>query len=140
MPSVNPERTFLEKIFLLHEEFQKPTEKIRVNRLSRHLYDVYSLYHSDFKDKALKDEDLYRTIVHHRIEFTRIAGIDYSLHNPKTINPIPPISVIKKWEQDYETMKSEMLYSVYRPDFSEIIKTLEKLKLEINSLDWDMFS
>ena len=140
VPTVNPERTFLEKIFLLHEEFQKPTEKIRVNRLSRHLYDVYSLYHSDFKDKALKDEDLYRTIVHHRIEFTRIAGIDYSLHNPKTINPIPPISVIKKWEQDYETMKSEMLYSVYRPDFSEIIKTLEKLKLEINSLDWDIFS
>ena len=44
VPSVNPERTFLEKIFLLHEEFQKPTEKIRVNRLSRHLYDVYSLY------------------------------------------------------------------------------------------------
>ena len=138
--TVNPERTFLEKIFLLHEEFQKPTEKIRVNRLSRHLYDVYSLYHSDFKDKALQDEDLYRIIVHHRIEFTRIAGIDYSLHNPKTIDPIPPISVIKKWEQDYETMKFEMLYSVYRPDFSEIIKTLEKLKLEINSLDWDMFS
>lgn len=23
IPSVNPERTFLEKIFLLHEEFQK---------------------------------------------------------------------------------------------------------------------
>lgn len=136
VPTVNPERTFLEKIFLLHEEFQKPIEKIRVNRLSRHLYDVYSLYHSDFKDKALQDEDLYRTIVHHRIEFTRIAGIDYSLHNPTTINPIPPISVIKKWEQDYDTMKSEMLYSVYRPDFSEIIKTLETLKSEINALDW----
>lgn len=30
IPVVNPERTFLEKIFLLHEEFQKPQEKIRV--------------------------------------------------------------------------------------------------------------
>ena len=37
VPSVNPERTFLEKIFLLHEEFQKPKTKIRVDRLSRHL-------------------------------------------------------------------------------------------------------
>ena len=42
IPSVNPERTFLEKIFLLHEEFQKTAEKIRVDRLSRHLYDLYA--------------------------------------------------------------------------------------------------
>ena len=40
IPSVNPERTFLEKIFLLHEEFQKTAEKIRVDLLSRHLYDL----------------------------------------------------------------------------------------------------
>jgi hypothetical protein len=37
IPSVNPQRTFLEKIFLLHEEFQLPTEKIKVERKSRHL-------------------------------------------------------------------------------------------------------
>lgn len=40
IPTVNPERTFLEKIFLLHEEFQKPVERIKVDRLSRHLYDI----------------------------------------------------------------------------------------------------
>ncbi len=34
IPVVNPERTFLEKIFLLHEEFQKSFDKIRVERLS----------------------------------------------------------------------------------------------------------
>ena len=36
IPSVNPQRTFLEKIFLLHEEFQLPIEKIKVERKSRH--------------------------------------------------------------------------------------------------------
>jgi len=41
IPTVRPERTFLEKIFLLHEEFQRPKEKIRIDRLSRHLYDIY---------------------------------------------------------------------------------------------------
>jgi hypothetical protein len=40
IPTVNPERTFLEKIFLLHEEFQKPADKIKVDRLSRHLSDL----------------------------------------------------------------------------------------------------
>jgi len=38
VPTVNPERTFLEKVFLLHEEHQDLMVK-RVNRLSRHLYD-----------------------------------------------------------------------------------------------------
>jgi hypothetical protein len=40
IPTVNVERTFLEKIFLLHEEYQRPAEKRRVERLSRHLYDI----------------------------------------------------------------------------------------------------
>src|SRR5690606_6125097 len=43
IPVVNPERTFLEKVFLLHEEFQKNADKIRVERLSRHLYDIERL-------------------------------------------------------------------------------------------------
>src|SRR4051794_3054269 len=34
VPTVTPERTFLEKIFLLHEEFQQVSEKIRVERKS----------------------------------------------------------------------------------------------------------
>ena len=137
-PSVNPERTFLEKVFLLHEEFQKDEDKIRVNRLSRHLYDLYMLYNSEYKDKALNDEKLYQEIVRHRFEFNKVAGVDYSLHNPKTINPIPPDSVIKEWEQDYETMRLEMLYGENRPTFDEIIKTLQKLKNEINSLNWNI--
>ena len=41
--AVLPQRTFLEKLFLLHEEFSKPDSEIRVERMSRHLYDVYNL-------------------------------------------------------------------------------------------------
>ena len=43
IPSAIPERTFLEKLFLLHEEFRRPMDKIRVNRLSRHLL-IYSSF------------------------------------------------------------------------------------------------
>ena len=34
IPAVLPQRTFLEKVFLLHEEFSQETEKIRIDRLS----------------------------------------------------------------------------------------------------------
>ena len=46
IPSVNPQRTFLEKIFLLHEEFQMPIEKIKVEekkRVSLFLKNIYSI-------------------------------------------------------------------------------------------------
>ncbi len=37
IPTVLPTRTILEKIFLLHEEFQKPEgRKIRHERMTRH--------------------------------------------------------------------------------------------------------
>src|SRR5699024_4916392 len=40
IPCVLSKRTFLEKVFLLHEEFQKNPGELRAERLSRHLYDV----------------------------------------------------------------------------------------------------
>lgn len=43
VPTVEPVRTFLEKAFLLHEEFSKAAENIRHIRMSRHLYDLERL-------------------------------------------------------------------------------------------------
>ena len=53
--TVDPKRTFLEKIFLLHEEFQKPPDKIRYERLSRHLYDIERLMDTSHAREALAD-------------------------------------------------------------------------------------
>jgi hypothetical protein len=55
IPTVNVERTFLEKIFLLHEEYQRPAEKRRVERLSRHLYDIEKISQTPYFEKALSD-------------------------------------------------------------------------------------
>jgi len=69
IPTVNVERTFLEKVFLLHEEYQRPVEKRRVERLSRHLYDIEKISHTPYFQKALSNKDLYKTIVSHRDKF-----------------------------------------------------------------------
>ena len=136
IPTVNPERTFLEKIFLLHEEFQRPKEKMRVDRLSRHLYDVVKLSKTEFAEIALSDQQLYETIVEHRYSFTRIGGIDYNLHQPQTINPIPIAEVIDAWKADYKTMIEQMIYEENPSSFEEVIEELNKLKSRINSLPW----
>ena len=136
VPTVNPERTFLEKLFLLHEEFHRPADKMRVERLSRHLYDIYHLTKTGIAKKAISDKGLYETIIAHRYKFTRVGDVDYNLHNPKTINPIPPEDVIDDWEDDYAKMKEDMIYEDNKPSFEELINNLNDLRTLLQALDW----
>jgi hypothetical protein len=133
IPVVNPERTFLEKIFLLHEEFQKTPEKIRVKRLSRHLYDIEKLSQTEYAKNALQNTDLYYTIVKHRSIFTPISGIDYTKHAPENIQFIPPHNLLSLWEKDYQDMKASMFYGDSL-SFSELISRLTELQYKINSI------
>jgi hypothetical protein len=135
VPSVNPERTLLEKLFLLHEEFQKPAEEIRINRLSRHLYDVEKLMSTEFIDLALDNQSLYNEIINHRSIYTKIAAVDYKLHQPKTLNPIPPDKILGDWEKDYKAMQESMIYGESLP-FDKLIERIKELKQRINGIDW----
>ncbi len=133
IPIVNPERTFLEKIFLLHEEFQKQTHKIRVNRLSRHLYDLEKLMATHYADKALNDNNLYECIVEHRKTLTAIRGIDYNNHAPSKIKIIPPDEVLSLWENDYEIMQKNMIYGESLP-FHKLMERIAFLQNKINNI------
>ena len=126
IPTVIPQRTFLEKAFLLHEEFKKPDESIRVERMSRHLYDLERLMDTDFAQKALKDISLYKYIVEHRSKLTAISGIDYSTHSPDQINFVPPTSVIENWHKDYLEMQASMIYGDSLP-FGKLIERIKEL-------------
>ena len=127
VPVVIPQRTFLEKAFLLHEEFQKPEENIRVDRMSRHLYDLERLMDTDFAQKALKDVSLYKSIIDHRSKLTAISGVDYATHAPDRINFVPPASVMEKWRDDYIAMQASMIYGESLP----FVKLIERIK-ELN--------
>jgi predicted nucleotidyltransferase component of viral defense system len=136
VPTVNPERTFLEKLFLLHEEFHRPAEKMRVDRLSRHMYDIYHLTKAGIAKKAISDKELYETIVTHRYKFSRVGDVDYNIHNPKTLNPIPIAEKIDEWKTDYSKMKEDMIYEENKPGFEELIKNLNDVRTQLQALDW----
>ena len=92
--AVIPERTFLEKVFLLHEEFAKPKDLIRVERMSRHMYDIGQMLKTSIAERAINDIDLYRQVVEHRRTFIGLRGFDYDTLYPATLNIVPPISII----------------------------------------------
>ena len=129
---VAPERTFLEKICLLHEEFSKQDERIRVNRMSRHLYDVARMLDTPIAEKALNNTGLYKSIIAHRRMFVAMKDFDYDTLSPATINIVPPESVIAKWEEDYNKMQT-MIYGEYMP-FNNLIDKIKHLNALINKL------
>ena len=126
IPTVIPQRTFLEKAFLLHEEFQKPEGNIRIERMSRHLYDLERLMDTDFAREALNDISLYQSIIDHRSKLTAISGLDYSTHSPDRINFVPPASVMEKWRDDYSAMQASMIYGLSL-SFGKLIERISEL-------------
>lgn len=133
IPTVIPERTFLEKIFLLHEMFQAVIGKKNIERKSRHFYDLEKLMDTEYASAALNNIELYNTIVEHRMKVTPERGVDYANHAPAKINLIPPDEIIGEWETDYKTMQESMLYNPSLP-FAQLIDRMKVLKERINSI------
>jgi predicted nucleotidyltransferase component of viral defense system len=131
--TVLPQRTFLEKIFLLHEEFSQELENIRIDRLSRHLYDLVRLMDTEHGIAAFQDKELYNNIVAHREKFNPLRGLDYGNHTSNKIKIIPPDTVIKEDESDYSEMTKFMIYGEALT-FDKLIERISELQTRINEI------
>ncbi len=121
-----PKKTFLEKIFLLHEIFNG-NGSMKADRKSRHLYDLVKMMDEDFAVKAVSDHELWSAIQHHRSVFTSVGGIDYGSNIRNNLNIIPPRSVFNEWQQDYETMQQTMIYGASL-SFDKLVERLGELE------------
>lgn len=132
---VIPERTFLEKIFLLHEEFAKPMAEVRTERMSRHLYDLQRMLHTSIAQNALSNEALYRAVVEHRRKFINLRDFDYDTLYPKHLSLEIPANVLELWRKDYETMQRTMIYG-QSVAFDELLAEIRQLNIRISKLPY----
>ena len=132
---VIPERTFLEKIFLLHEEFAKPMAEVRTERMSRHLYDLQRMLHTSIAQNALSNEALYRAVVEHRRRFINLRDFDYDTLYPKHLSLEIPANVLELWRKDYETMQRTMIYG-QSVAFDELLAEIRQLNMRISELPY----
>ena len=130
--TVVPTRTFLEKIFLLHEEFQK--ERPRSLRMSRHLYDLERLMDTDYGKEALSNKNLYDEVVKHRATYNHINGIDYALHSPDKINFIPPQAIMESWKSDYNALSEAHIYDKNNILFEQLIARIDELLKRVRNM------
>ena len=131
--AVLPQRTFLEKVFLLHEEFAKPKENMRTERMSRHLYDIGQIIDTPIAEEALQNKALYQSVIDHRRTFIGLRGFDYDTLQPATLQIVPPESIVEEWKKDYEEMQETMIYGDSLP-FSQLLDKIRMLNERINKM------
>lgn len=125
---VEARKTFLEKAFLLHEEFKKPNRaKIRAERMSRHIYDLASMAHSEIELAALTDHKLYEELITHRKWYTGYTYLDYESLGHSLIEFLLPDDLAELYKKDYETMQEQMIYGEAR-GFDELLEILRLLQ------------
>lgn len=129
--TVVPTRTFLEKIFLLAEEFQK--DKPRSVRMSRHLYDLEKLMDTEYGREALADRTLYDAIVEHRRAYYALKYVNYDLHAPATINFLIPEHSMESWKADYADMQRFFIYG-QSLEFDELMQKISELQKRVRDM------
>lgn len=122
-----PAKTFLEKVFLLHELFSVPGHGMIAEHKSRHLYDLYVMMNKDFAKKAVIDDILWESIRHHREIYTSVRDIDYTPDVRKRLRLIPREDVLDTWKADYDAMKESMIYG-NKPSFDELLEGMSELQ------------
>jgi len=126
-----PERTFWEKITILHREAHRVEGKFP-DRYSRHYYDLYQMASNPVKISAFENLALLKNVVEFKRKFYRCPWAKYEEAFPGTMRLIPPERFISDLQNDYEKMK-KMIYGI-KPSFEEILSTIRELEMEINNL------
>ena len=130
--AIKAERTFWEKVTILHREAFRLEKNKPQTRYSRHYYDLARMGRSPVKQEAFRDLDLLKKVVEFKKQFYPSAWARYDLAMPGSMRLAPPVHVEKVLREDYEAMRN-MVFGEY-PAFDDILKEIRSLEGEINSL------
>ena len=132
VPTVDVERTFWEKVTILHKTASSYEQKGIPARYARHYYDLYKMSRSEVGEKAFRRKELLEQDVKFKLKFYYAKNASYETAHIGTLRLVPCEAAIKDLSSDYEHMK-EMIYGE-KPSFDEIMDSIARLEERINSL------
>ena len=132
VPTVDAERTFWEKVTILHKTAASYKLKGIPTRYARHYYDLYQMSRSELKDKAFTRRELLEQDVRFKLKFYYAKNASYETAHCGTIRLDPGADAINDLRIDYEHMK-DIIYGE-KPSFDEIMESIRQLEEEINGL------
>jgi len=133
--TIDPERTFLDKILILHGMtfYFEATGALRGNgRMSRHYYDVHRLMGASVGENACTDHPLIEDCVRHaRMFFHRTkTGLDAAQRGSFRLRPTEPM--LDPLRRDYEAM-SVMIFGEV-PSFERVLESVAHAEDQLNAV------
>ena len=129
--TVMPERTFWEKVTILHKEAFRTNGNFPA-RYSRHYYDLFCMDASPVKAAAFGNLDLLARVVTFKDRFYPAGNAHYDLAKPGTMRLLPPEDCLPVLRDDYAHMRNMLSREI--PSFEEIMTCIARLEKEINNL------
>ncbi|MES2675502.1 MAG: nucleotidyl transferase AbiEii/AbiGii toxin family protein [Pseudomonadota bacterium] len=128
--AITPERTFWEKLTILHAEAHRPAGNPLPSRYSRHYYDSYQLAKHSFAKQVLLDAELLQQVVEFKQRFYPSGWANYQTAIAGSFKLIPNDHHINALRKDYTAM-AEMIFGE-KPDFEEMLQFFLVLEKTIN--------
>ena len=126
-----PERTFWEKVALLHEESYRARDDAPKARLARHYYDLWCLLSAGIGDRARADAGLFERVAAHRAVFFRRSKEAQDSLRRGGLRLVPPADRRAAWKRDYDAMREAMFFD-QPPTFDQILAVVAAFEREFN--------
>jgi len=125
------ERTFWEKITILHAEYHRPSEQPLRDRFARHYADVAALWLHPSREKSLHRLDLLDRVRVHKSRYFESSWANYDTAIPGSLKLLPPENRIPELRRDYTAMEP-MFLAKEIPTFDQILETLREAGQHLN--------
>ena len=127
---LDPQRTFWEKVTILHEIAHREEALPFPERYSRHYYDVARIAQSDIGEAAIRNTELLAAVARFKSVFFASNRARYDLAKPGTLRLEPPAFRRDAVAADYEQMLPMLFGDV--PSFNDILGEIATLEARIN--------
>lgn len=134
IPTLLAERTFWEKITILHSLYYRHQKGKRIgHRMSRHYYDIYMMDKKGITVSALDQKDLLKEVIKNNMVFFKDASSSYSTAKLGELRLKPSNEMLSELQQDYKEMEIMIIKNC--PDFESIMFIIDKLETKLNNID-----
>jgi len=137
VPTLNAERTFWEKVTILHVENIRAGKNLAGEprawrRISRHGYDLAMLHDVGVADNAIPDEGLLRRVCETKHLWFRTGFSDYRELKRENVSIVPRHGLRDAFIRDYAAMRP--MFFVAPPPIEELLAKLEALEARIRGV------
>jgi hypothetical protein len=129
--ALSPERTFWEKVTILHALAHQDAARAKRAKPARHSYDVCRLWQRGIGQTAVGDHELLADVVRHKATFFRDPKARYELAVPGSLRLVPAAEIAAALRPDYESMAEEMIFGV-APSFDKVMAVLAEIEAAVN--------